>query len=437
MRDLGIWHILLILFSTQIIRTYMEAFCGRKKVPCPGRWLTWGAYALFQYWVTVFGASWPLFVLVVNIALIFLICRLSYQVTNQAALFHAGIFCTAWMLFEVFTYSMLHFAGAGGFLIGGAISRMAMYILLQVLKRFRKSDFFMEVPFHYWIRLFAVPVITIYIIHNAYGLYYSSPHEISENGGSFLHTITILMLLVNYIIFDVYDRLGAQQEAKRKNLVYEQQITQCNRQAAERENAYQETRRVRHDLKGYLMDLKATLQSGRADEAVSKIDRILAKNQIYQNEVSRSGNLVVDSLINYQHSLAQKEGIDIKCYVFVPEHLPFNGADLCIILRNLLDNAIEASGKLEADRRHVDVTVSQVKGSLCIVIRNAYEGRIRKNSSGQILTSKKDYRNHGIGLASVQRTVDKYNGEMIADYDGAIFKVTVLLYPPEKLHGEP
>ena len=92
--------------------------------------------------------------------------------------------------------------------------------------------------------------------------------------------------------------------------------------------------------------------------------------------------------------------------------------------------------KLPAEQQHIDISVSQIKGSLSIVVRNPYEGNIIKSSSGQILTSKSDIKNHGIGLISVQRTVDKYNGELLIDYENNVFKVSVLIYPPENLHGE-
>ena len=168
----------------------------------------------------------------------------------------------------------------------------------------------------------------------------------------------------------------------------------------------------------------------------SKIDAILENNQIYKNEVSRSGNLVIDSLINYKYSLALKEGVYMKCYVFVPEQMSFDGADLCIILGNLLDNAMEAAGSLPEGQRHMEVSVSQIKGSLSIMVQNPYEGKVTLNGKGQILTSKPDSLNHGIGLSSVQRSVDKYNGELLTDYGEGIFKATVLLYPPENLHDD-
>lgn len=425
-------NILIVLFSAQVVSTYLGSFHNHRKSHSFTGVLMWGTYVLFQYWVMESNASRPLFILTANIFLIFLICKTSYHVNNKAALFRAGILYALWMLVEVATNYVLGKTGVAamsyGFTVGNIISKINMYILVHILKRCKRNSFLTDISLKYWMRLFFLPLVTIYVIHNTFYLTAQNQRNI------FFLITTILMILVNYVTFDVYDKLGSQLETEKRNLAYEQQIVLCNKQAAERENAFQETKRVRHDLNGYLVDLKTAIQTGELKEAEKKIDTILEHNQIYRNEVSRSGNLVIDSLLNYKYSLAMNEGIAVKCYVFVPEQLPFDGADLCIILGNLLDNAIESVSCLPAEQRQVEASVSQVKGNLIITVQNPYEGNIRKNSDGQILTNKKDRRNHGIGLLSVQRSVDKYNGELLTEYGNGVFKATVLLYPPENLH---
>ena len=118
----------------------------------------------------------------------------------------------------------------------------------------------------------------------------------------------------------------------------------------------------------------------------------------------------------------------MKCYVFIPDQLSIDGADLCIILNNILDNAIEAVRQLPETQRKIDISVTLVKGSLSIMIQNPYVGEIKTNGSGQIVTNKSDSKNHGIGLMSLQRTVEKYNGEFLINYEAGIFKVMILLY---------
>ena len=427
MNEYQILNILMVLFSIQIVNTYLGAFRYCKK-KCSGiGLLAWGIYVIFQYWVMVSNASQPIIILLINILLIFYILRISYNMKTKTALFLANIFYVLWMLVEVATNYVLGKTGIAmmtyGFVAGRTISNFIIYVFAHIFKRYHKSNTLTDIPLKYWMRLFLIPLVTIYIIHNTFYLTYASRRDIF-----FLLTV-ILMILVNYVTFDVYDKLGEQLETEKKNLVYEQQIALCNKQAGEREAAYQETRRVRHDLNGYLVDLKTAIQSGELKEAESKINTILEHNQIYRNEVSRSGNLVIDSLINYKYSLASKEYINMKCYVFVPEQMPFDGADLCIILGNLLDNAIEAVARFPAMQRHVEIYISQTKGILSILIQNPHKNKIKKNNRGQIITSKKDVKNHGIGLESVQRSVDKYNGKLLVESEKEQFRVTILLYP--------
>lgn len=433
--DYEVLTILMVLLSTQIVRTSISTSHVCKKGAYPAKWLAWGGYAAFQYWVIKSSASYPLLVLLVNIALISFVYRASLHIQRKTALFYAAVFYSIWMLVEIAVNNLLLLTGMKAhtyyFLMGSAVSKIVMYIAIHMVNHYRKSSSFKDIPFHYWMRLSLIPIATIYIIHNTYQL------ASLENSTAFFTVTTVLMILVNFISFDMYDKLGNYMDTEKRNLAYEQQIALCNKQAAEREAAYQTTRRIRHDLNDYLIDLKAALESGMIAEAKTKIDHILAQNQIYKNEVSRSGNLVIDSLINYKYSLAQKCGITMKCYVFIPEHLPFEGADLCVILGNLLDNAIEAVGFLPKKQQYINVSVSETKEILSITVRNPYEGNIKENNCGQPLTSKPDKQSHGIGLSSVRRTVDKYNGELLIDYSNNIFQATVLLYPPEKLHEEP
>ena len=432
MVEYSLLNILMVLFSTQVVSTYLGAFGNHKKNHSIVGGLVWGVYILYECWVMESNANKPLFILIINIFLIFIIYKSLYQVNNKEALFRAGILDTLWMLVEVATNYVLGKTGVAamsyGFIVGNVLSKLIMYISVHILKRCRKSDSLTYISNKYWVRLFFIPLVTIYVIHNTFYLTCQNQRNV------FFLITTILMIMVNYVTFDVYDKLGSQQKTEKRNLAYEQQIALCNKQAAERETAYQETRRVRHDLNGYLVDLKAAIQSGRIEEAELKIDHILKQNQIYRNEVSRSGNLVIDALINYKYSLTQKEGIDMKCYVLIPEQIPFDGEDLCIILGNLIDNAMEAVTSLPERQRYMEVSVSQVKGNLSIMVKNPYEGDIKRNGSGQIQTSKQDSLNHGIGLSSVKRSVDKYNGELLTEYGDGMFKATVLLYPPENLH---
>lgn len=195
--------ILMVLFSVQIIRLYLNAFCCKKKRLHKTRWIIWLIYIIFQIWVMISSASFPLFNLVMNILLVFLICYLSYKIDIRLALFLAGILYVVWMLVEVATNYVLGMTGIilldSGFIVGVIISKIVMYILLHVINRYTRADFMAELPFKYWARIFFVPIVTIYIIHNSYQL------TINKERSFFFLISTTLLILINYMIFDVYN----------------------------------------------------------------------------------------------------------------------------------------------------------------------------------------------------------------------------------------
>lgn len=159
---------------------------------------------------------------------------------------------------------------------------------------------------------------------------------------------SLILLFVNYVVFEVYDWVGRDMELQALNRLYEQQLNLCNLQAEERERSYLEIRRMRHDMKNHLFSLLGMVNAGQETEAAAYIHTMLNDGiGDRADEVSRSGNIVVDSLVNYKYALAQKEGIFFEANVLVPPALPFLAGHITIILGNLLENAIEACVKMQ------------------------------------------------------------------------------------------
>lgn len=426
MNNYTILNILMTIFSLQIIKAYFTSFNYVKRKNKVFSIISWCIYLLFQYWVMVSSALFPLLILILNIIIIYLLFKSTYIISSKTALFLSGIFYTFWMLVEIIINNILHMffieEPSYFFIVGSVVSKIILYTLLQVFKKYFNKNSLINLPLHYWVRLFLIPIATIYIIHNTYLL--------TSVGNTFFFTLTtILLVFINYISFDMYDKLGTYVEIEKRNLAYEQQLELCNKQSTERELAYQETKRIRHDLNEYLVAIKATLLTGDINTVLSKIDTLLDHNHIYKKDVSRSGNLVIDSLINYKHTLVEKEGIKMKCNILVPPELPYDSADLCIIIGNLLDNALEATQSLSVENKYINLSITQIKGNLSITIQNPYNGKLKKDNTLKLLSLKSDSHNHGIGLTSVKQSVDKYNGELLIKTDHNIFNVSIFLYP--------
>lgn len=432
MDDYGLLDVVMVLFAVQIVRIYVAPFKKEVSVHNPWRYAVWVVYIIFQYLVMISDAEHPLLILVTNIILVTLIQITSASGELKTALFRSGIFYASWMAVEVITQNILLLMGTDGeyfFTVGNIISKIAMYLIVQVHGRWSVKENGAPLSLRHWAKLFLVPASSICIIYGAYML--------TLQGGMYaaFSAVSVLMLLINYVIFDVYEKMSTQALMEKQNTAYEQEIRLCVRQAAEREEAYRQTRVLRHDINDRLVAVSALVREGKQDEAAEALGKMIRENSLLKREIAHSGNLALDALVNYKYSAALAEGVVMECCIEVPAELSVDGTDLCIILGNLLDNALEAVRFLPEKERKMDLTVRLSKGVLLIAVENPYTGTISVDGHGRIRSNKAG--DHGIGLVSVERTAAKYDGEVIFRYDGGVFKASVMLCVGELLHVSP
>ena len=374
----------------------------------------------------VFHVS-PLVLITGNIILVFLISTVTARKSIKLRCMFTILICSVWMLVEVLCAMVLTVAGAQNATLsdaGNVISKLCMLLLSILISHYMKAKNSPEISLRYFLVVLLVPASSIYIMHNIFII-----AAVYDEFSKFSVFSSLMLLLVNYVVFEIYDWMSRDAMVREQNRLYGQQLELCSRQAEERESLYLEIRRLRHDMKNYLSCLLGAVQTGEKKEAEMLIQEML--NDGISNrtsEVSRSGNIVVDSLVNYKHDLAEKEGIMFEANVFIPVSLPFQSGHLAVILGNLLDNALEACRGVPEGQRYIKLDISYVKEMLQICIRNSYHATHRKDSSGRYLTTKKDTLNHGIGLSSVEQAVSCYHGEMTAEGTGNEFRVSVVMY---------
>ncbi len=128
--------------------------------------------------------------------------------------------------------------------------------------------------------------------------------------------------------------------------------------------------------------------------------------------------------MNYMLGLAKKDGIHVETDICLPEELR-NSFEFNIVLGNLLDNAVRAAKSSE--EKYLYVRINMDKGTLRILVKNSYSGKLRK-SGRHFLTTKDDSYNHGMGLQSVQDVVNQNNGEIQFEATENTFIVRVILF---------
>ena len=409
-----------------IMQRCMTAFLGPGKRSYKSV-IAWMGYYIFLFLTNkVFHVS-PLVLITGNIILVFLISTVTARKSIKLRCMFTILICSVWMLVEVLCAMVLTVAGAQNATLsdaGNVISKLCMLLLSVLISHYMKVKNRHEISLRYFLVILLVPASSIYIMHNIFII-----AAVYDEFSKFSVFSSLMLLLVNYVVFEIYDWMSRDAMVREQNRLYGQQLELCSRQAEERESLYLEIRRLRHDMKNYLSCLLGAVQTGEKKEAEMLIQEML--NDGISNrtsEVSRSGNIVVDSLVNYKHDLAEKEGIMFEANVFIPVSLPFQSGHLAVILGNLLDNALEACRGVPEGQRYIKLDISYVKEMLQICIRNSYHATHRKDSSGRYLTTKKDTLDHGIGLSSVEQAVSCYHGEMTAEGTGNEFRVSVVMY---------
>ncbi len=195
------------------------------------------------------------------------------------------------------------------------------------------------------------------------------------------------------------------------------------RQIVEVENLYTTMRGWRHDYHNHLQTLKARLDMGQTDGAREYLDR-LEQDLDGIHALAETGNVSVDAILNAKLSLVLKSGVDLSFKATVPKSLTVSDIDLCVILGNLIDNAVESCEKVDETGRFLRLYINVLKQQLYITISNATAETVRKIDAAYISTKRG---NHGHGLKRIDRVVEKYDGYVNRKNEPGVFVTEILL----------
>lgn len=190
------------------------------------------------------------------------------------------------------------------------------------------------------------------------------------------------------------------------------------------ENMYRQVRGWRHDYKHHIQTMKAHLSMGQY-EALDAYLNELDTDLTTVDTVIKTGNVRIDAVLNSKLAVAKQKGIRINAKALVPKELVVSEVDLCIIIGNLLDNAMEACEKEpDQEKRFLRVYIDILKEQLYIYVANSMTNDVKKLGKSYLTTKAAG---HGFGLDRVDRVVARYSGYLNRQHEEGVFATEVML----------
>ena len=220
--------------------------------------------------------------------------------------------------------------------------------------------------------------------------------------------------ILRFLIKTYYDRSTAAYQ----NKLMKNQIEEVN-------NVYMTMRGWRHDYHNHIQTMKAYLTMGQLED-LNRYFQELDQDLTTVDTVIKTGNVMIDAILNSKLSLAKDKNIRIEAKAIVPPDLQISEVDLSLIIGNLLDNAMEACMKMkEEEEKFIRVYIDILKGQLYIYVMNSV-GEAPKRV-GRIYLTTKDKKFHGLGLIRMDQVVQKYHGYLDRQNEDGVFATEVML----------
>lgn len=410
-------------FGTYILYRYMKIFFDRTETD---KKVEFVSYLLYYFTVDLlFIAFNNLIVNVVSNLIMFFFITFNYDSTLKKRLIATvSIYMILMTVETVVALVMQYFdisilsRNSDLALIAGLISiKIMSYNVMLFLSNFKMVKNDIKVSSLHWLSIFVIPAGTL-----VSALMLITKTNSDNLTGIFINII--ILFVINVFVFYLYDVLMKSYDEKMEKALLKQQNNAYLKQLEIINQSQENLKEFRHNVKNHVLSLKTLIENNENSAAIDYLDSVF-KSIDCLDEYSKSGNSEIDGILNYKLNKAAACGIKIDIDINVPEKLNIRPFDLSVVLGNLLDNAIEAACKCE--EKFIKLSSELDRNVLYISISNSFDGKLNYDS-GKLATIKEDKENHGMGLSSVQRSLEKYNGAMELCHKGNVFYTDVLIY---------
>lgn len=272
---------------------------------------------------------------------------------------------------------------------------LILKIVNKTILKMKKKEWFLIIS------VFLISILSFAVIQIAL-----NESKLSETTSLMLLLSEIGLIALNIICLYIMISLNQSNHAAEEMKLKEQQLKHDIQYAETVRSQYQEIRQIRHDIKQHLDAVSGLQLDGKIDAAqkyISDISSGLERIEMFMDV----GNDFVNAILNSKLSIAKSRGIEVLCNSS-SEVRGINEYDLCNLIGNMLDNAIEAAEKT-GDNAVVEVSIRSDKYKLMITVANSILQSVL-NGNSNLKTTKKETELHGFGVKSIETIAEKYGG---------------------------
>lgn len=293
----------------------------------------------------------------------------------------------------------------------------AFYPSTHAVRVMVEDDNFAQTWYVFWV----LPLVFIFL-----NLFMIPRYQTTLRTGRVLqgYIVISIALLLLLLWFNAIFLLMATSLNRNARLQQENQLLFMQQQRYENLKAsIEEVRQARHDMRHQLNQISALAETGDLEGLKSYLEKNISR--IPNLGIHFCENRAADSVIGYYCAMAKREDIPFCAKLDLPQILPIDEINMCLVLSNLLENALEASIRTAQDRRQIKITAYlHAERLLLIEVENAYDGEIREKD-GVFQSSKR--KGNGVGIQSIQHIAEKSGGASTFTYQNGAFCAKVML----------
>lgn len=185
-----------------------------------------------------------------------------------------------------------------------------------------------------------------------------------------------------------------------------------------------EIRRLRHDMKNYMLGIASLLENGETEKAKAVINSGISELSDNEKSFDATGNALIDTVIAVKIKEASDFGIKTETKLEIDSEINIEPVDFSMLIGNAFDNAIEAASRCRENKRNIFLYVSTRNENILIKISNSVNSPVNTEA---LKTNKPDKKSHGFGIMSMRKIAEKYSGEIMFEYENLVFTVMILM----------